>query len=174
MEENKKPTNNKNTNKPVKIDDGVSIKVKSNFYGQLYFKNPRNGDEFKWSQNGDIQFLSMLDLKTIKAQSVGFFKNQWVTILGVSDDSDCKATPADICKALAIDIYYKNFIDPTNFDVVCSWSESEIAEKVSFLSEGAKTNLIVALNSFIENGTLDSRRKIKAFEKALDCELKNN
>ena len=36
MEENKKPTN-KTINKPVKIDDGVSIKVKSNFYGKLYF-----------------------------------------------------------------------------------------------------------------------------------------
>ncbi len=173
MEENKKPTN-KTINKPVKIDDGVSIKVKSNFYGKLYFRNPRSGDEFNWSQNGDIQFLTMFDLKTMKAQASGFFKNQWVTILGVSDDSDCKATPADICKALAIDIYYKNFIDPTNFDVVCSWSEAEIAEKISLLSDGAKTNLIVALNSFIENGTLDSRRKIKAFEKALDCELKNN
>ena len=70
-------------------------------------------------------------------------------------------------------VYYKNYIDPTSFDKICSWNENEIAENISMLSEGARDNLIVALNRFIEDGTLDSRRKIKAFEKALDCELKN-
>ncbi len=157
--------------RPVKIDDGVSIKVRSGFYGTLHFKNPRSGETFIWSHMGDIQFLSMNDLKTMKAQDVGYFKNQWIVIMGVADDSDCGATPTDIYKALAIDIYYKNFIDPTTFETACSWADSEINEKISMLSNAAKQNLIVALNGFIQDGTLDSRRKIKAFEKALGCEL---
>ena len=168
----------KNTTKPqprpIKIEDGVSIKVKSGFYGVLCYKNPRSGETFIWEHSGDIQFLSMSDLKTMKAQDVGFFKNQWVVIVGVADDSDCKAKPADIYKALAIDVYYKNFIDPTTFDEACRWTESEIVERVSTLSDGARQNLVVALNGFIKDGTLDSRRKIKAFEKALDCELQVN
>ena len=118
--------------------------------------------------------MSMSDLKTIKAQDVGYFKNQWLVIVGVAEDSDCKAKPADIYKALAIDIYYKNFIDPTTFDEACSWTDAEITEKVVTLSDGAKQNLVVALNGFIQDGTLDSRKKIKAFEKALDCELQVN
>lgn len=160
--------------KQVKIGDGVSVKVKSGFYGVLYYKNPRSGETFIWEHSGDVQFLSMSDLKTMKAQDVGYFKNQWIVIIGVADDSDCKAKPADIYNALAIDVYYKNFIDPTTFDEVCSWTESEIVEKIKMLSEGARQNLIVALNGFIKDGTLDSRRKIKAFEKALDCELQVN
>lgn len=160
--------------KAIKIDDGVSIKVRSGFYGVLHFKNPRSGETFIWNHIGDIQFLSMGDLKTMKAQDVGYFKNQWISIIGVSDDSNCKAQPSDIYKALAIDVYYKNFIDPASFDAACNWDDREISEKVSMLTEGAKQNLIVALNSFIEDGTLDSRRKIKAFEKALDCELTIN
>ena len=55
-----------------------------------------------------------------------------------------------------------------------SWTEAEIAEKVATLSDGARQNLVVALNGFIKDGTLDSRKKIKAFEKALDCELQVN
>lgn len=160
--------------KQVKIGDGVSVKVKSGFYGVLYYKNPRSGETFIWEHSGDVQFLSMSDLKTMKAQDVGYFKNQWIVIIGVADDADCKAKPADIYNALAIDVYYKNFIDPTTFDEVCSWTESEIVEKIKMLSEGARQNLIVALNGFIKDGTLDSRRKIKAFEKALDCELQVN
>lgn len=159
--------------KPVKIEDGASIKVKSGFYGVLYYKNPRSGEKFIWQHIGDIQFLSMSDLRAMKAQNVGYFKNQWLVIMGVSDDSNSKATPADIYKALAIDVYYKNFIDPNTFSNVCSWNNDEIVEKISMLSEEARKNLIVALNGFIEDGTLDSRKKIKAFEKALNCELQN-
>lgn len=160
--------------KQVRIDGGVSIKVKSGFYGVLYFKNPRSGETFIWRHIGDVQFLSMDDLKTMKARDVGYFKNQWLVIVGVAEDSDCNATPADICKALAIEGYYKDFIDPTAFNSACNWEDSQIAERVSMLSEGAKQNLIVALNGFIKDGTLDSRRKIKAFEKALNCELCEN
>lgn len=160
--------------KQVKIGDGVSVKVKSGFYGVLYYKNPRSGETFIWEHSGDVQFLSMSDLKTMKAQDVGYFKNQWIVIIGVADDSDCNAKPADIYKALAIDVYYKNFIDPTTFDEVCNWTEHEIVEKIKMLSEGARQNLIVALNGFIKDGTLDSRRKIKVFETALDCELQVN
>lgn len=167
-------TTTKSQPKPIKIEDGVSIKVKSGFYGVLCYKNPRSQETFVWEHIGDVQFMSMSDLKTIKAQDVGYFKNQWLVIVGVAEDSDCKAKPADIYKALAIDIYYKNFIDPTTFDEACSWTDAEIAEKVATLSDGAKQNLVVALNGFIQDGTLDSRKKIKAFEKALDCELQVN
>lgn len=77
----------KNTTKsqprPIKIEDGVSIKVKSGFYGVLCYKNPRSGETFIWERSGDIQFLSMSDLKTMKAQDVGFFKNQWIVITRV-------------------------------------------------------------------------------------------
>ena len=167
-------TTTKSQPRQIKIDDGVSIKVKSGFYGVLCYKNPRTQETFIWEHSGDVQFLSMSDLKTMKAQDVGYFKNQWIVIVGVADDSDCKAKPADIYKALAIDIYYKNFIDPTTFDEACDWSEVEIAEKVATLSEGAKQNLTVALNGYTKNGKHDSRKKIKAFEKALDCELQVN
>ena len=167
-------TTTKSQPKPIKIEDGVSIKVKSGFYGVLCYKNPRSQETFVWEHIGDVQFMSMSDLKTIKAQDVGYFKNQWLVIVGVAEDSDCKAKPAAIYKALAIDIYYKNFIDPTTFDEACSWTDAEITEKVVTLSDGAKQNLVVALNGFIQDGTLDSRKKIKAFEKALDCELQVN
>lgn len=166
--------NTKTQSRPVKIEDGISIKVKSGFYGVLCYKNPRSQETFVWEHIGDIQFMSMSDLKTMKAQDVGYFKNQWIVIVGVADDSDCKAKPADIYKALAIDGYYKNFIDPTTFDEVCGWTESEITERVAVLSDGARQNLVVALNGLIKDGTLDSRRKIKAFEKALECNLQVN
>lgn len=171
MTEEIKTKTTQKTAKQVKIDSNTPIKVKSGFYGVLHFKNTRSGELFIWRHIGDIQFLSMDDLRTMKARNVGYFKNQWIVIMGVAEDFECNATPADIYKALGVDMYYKDFIDPTTFNAACNWSEEEILEMVPLLSNGSKQNLIVALNDFIKDGTLDSRRKVKAFEKALGCEL---
>ena len=171
MEENTKTTK---TVKPVKIPEDTLIIVKSGYYGTLYFLNKKTGQMFKWAGCGDIQLLTMSDLVALRGDCQNFFKNQLIIIVGVNESSDCKASTSDIYKALAVSHFYKDIIDPDNFDVVCSWSADEISSRVKMLSSGAKDNLIVALNKFIQDGTLDSRKKIKEFEKALDCELLEN
>lgn len=160
----------KNFSKP-NIADSVFIKVKSGFHGKLYYKNLTTGETTIWEHAGDIQVMSMRDLRTMKAQQVAFFKNQWIIILGVADGEDCTATPADICRSLIVTQYYENFIDPNKFDAACNWNENEIAERVALMSSGAKENFIIALKGFIQNGQLDSIKKIRAFEKVLDCKF---
>lgn len=39
------------------------------------------------------------------------------------------------------------------------------------LSKGAKGKLVVALNTYIEKGVLDSLKAIKTFEEVLGCDL---
>lgn len=156
---------------PAQIADNVLIKVKSGFYGKLCYRNYITGEETIWEQIGDIQTMAMKDLRDMKASQVAFFKNQWVIVLGIADGEPCKAAPAEIYRALAISQYYENFIDPSSFDKVCRWSEEEILEKVPLMPDGVKDNLCVALNSFIQDGRLDSLKKIKTFEKALEREL---
>ena len=155
----------------VTISDDVLIKVKSGFYGKLYYKNLNSGELTVWEHAGEVQVMSMRDLRAMKAQQVAFFKNQWVIILGVADGENCKAQPEDICRALVVSQYYADFIDPCNYDEACGWNDTEIEERVSMLSAGAKENLVVALNGYVKDGRLDSVRKIRTFEKALDCKL---
>jgi len=174
---------NKNDNK-TKVDVGIRqkpqliipedtlIKVKSNFYGKLYYKNLVTQERIIWENQGEIQTMTLRELRAMRTQQAGFFRNQWLIIVGVADGEDCKATPYDICKSLTITDFYKNFIDPSEYESICEWNESEINERVSLLSPASKENLIVALNQYISDGRLDSIRRIKAFEKALDCELK--
>lgn len=160
--------------KRVKISDDTQIKVKSNYHGTLFYKNKRNGDTVEWKNAGEIQPMSMGNLRAMKAEQADFFRNQWVIILGVDEYEDCKATCEDVCKALVVEQYYKTYIDPTDYAALSGLSEKEIKERVAMLSSGAKENLIVALNTFIKNGTLDSIRKIKIFEETLGCKLYEN
>lgn len=162
-----------NKKKPIQtiISDSVLVKVKSGFYGKLYYKNLTTGESTSWERAGDVQIMSMRDLRAMRAQQTAFFKNQWVVIIGVADGEDCSATPEEICRSLIVSQYYENFIDPCDFSSACSWSVNEIQERVQLMSAGAKENLAIAVNGYIARGELDSIRRIKAFEQALDCSL---
>lgn len=160
--------------KNIVIPEDTLIKVKSCFYGKLYYKNLITRERIVWERQGEEQIMSLRELRAMRTAQPAFFKNQWIIIVGIADGENCNATTYDICKSLAVSEYYKNFIDPSKFDEVCDWLDSEIEDKVSMLSPGAKENLIVALNGFITDGRLDSIRKIKAFEKALGCELRHS
>lgn len=157
---------------PLTIPEDTLVKVKSGFYGKLYYKNLVTHERVIWERQGEIQIMTLRELRAMRTTQPAFFKNQWIIIEGVADGEDCNATAYDICKSLAVTEFYKDFIDPSKFNVVCEWSESDIADKINLMSPGAKENLIVALNQFIKNGQLDSIRRIKAFEKALNCDLR--
>ena len=174
MTENIKKTSEPVKKKNVQIDDRTMIKVKSIYYGQVNYKNKRSGEQTIWENIGDIQVMPFGELRIMKAEQVAFFKNQWLMIVGVADGESCTATPAEICKALVIDRYYSNFINPEDFGALCEMSTSVIKERVALMSDAAKDNLIVALNELIANGTLDSIKKIKTFEEVLGCELREN
>lgn len=163
---------NKKTNtvkeKAVKLDEQMMIEVKSNVFGELIYVNRRTGEEYHWAQAGDIQSMTLAELRTMKATQSAFYSNQWILIESTEDED---IVPEDIYRALGVAKYYEDIIEPNNFNQINSWTISQIPTKVAKLSAAAKLNLITALNDYIEEGKLDSVKKIKAFEEALGCEL---
>lgn len=153
------------------IPDSARINVKSNVFGTLYFESKRMGETIEWGRCGEVQTTTLAVLRNMKMEAPRFFKDQWVIIVGFADSNREKFEVADIYQALFITQYYKNVVDPSNYAEICAWSPDEIAERVPLMSEGARANLAVALNTYIEKGVLDSVRAIQAFEKALGCSL---
>lgn len=155
------------------IPDSALINVKSNSFGKLIFVSKKNGERIVWDKCGDIQQVTLATLRTIKLECIGFYKEQWIIPIGFADENAEKFTPADIYKQLFVTQYYKELIDPSDYERICSMTPSEIKCKVPLMSDGAKENLIVALNTYIEKGVLDSVRAIKTFEEVLGCELRD-
>lgn len=154
--------------RPSKIDDSTLIYVKSNTFGGLTYVDKRSGETINWEYCGDIQPVTMSLLRAIKASAAIFFTENKILVDYVDDNEH---TPEDVYDALAVGRYYKDIIDPDNFEKVCGWSIVDIAKKVPLLTTTAKENLVVALNTFIEDGRLDSLKKIRAFSEALGCDL---
>lgn len=155
----------------VQIDDNALVNVRSNTFGKLIYIDQRNGEQFVWPSCGTVLQLTYGTLRNMKATAIGFYKNQWIVILGFADSNAEKYTPADIYQCLMITKYYQNLVDPSDYEEICSWSVGDIPEKISLMTRESKANLVVALNTYIEHGVLDSIKKIKAFEDALGCEL---
>ena len=107
----------------------------------------------------------------MKNGAIKFFANQLVIITGFADENAEKYEVADIYKALYITQYYQDVLDPADYEEICSWTPVVIKQKVPMLSKGAKGKLVVALNTYIEKGVLDSLKAIKTFEEVLGCDL---
>lgn len=155
----------------VIIDDSAMINVRSNVFGELFYIDPVTREEISWPHCGETQILTMSALRHMKNGAIKFFVNNLILITGFADSNADKFEVADIYKALGVQQYYKNYLDPTDYEDICSWSPAEIRAKVALMPQGAKQQLVVALNTYIEKGVLDSLKAIKAFEEALDCEL---
>lgn len=170
-EETVKAAPKKAAPKIVKLDDTLLVTVKSNVYGQLTYTNSRTGDTTVWAHFGEPQDISMGDLRAMKGTQRAFFENQWIYIVGVVDEGYEDVTSEDIYKVLQVTQYYKNVLDPARFHEFFRWEEQKIRDHVGMLSKRGKANLVVAANHAIENGTLDSVKKIRLLEELLGCEL---
>lgn len=170
-ESNEKVDLSKASPVPVKLDDSALINVKSNVLGELFFIDPVTKEEVSWPQCGAVQQLPLSTLRHMKNGAVKFFTNQLVVITGFADENAELHEPADIYKALYITQYYKDYLDPSDYEDICSWDAETIRRKVSLMTKPVRQKLIVALNTYIEKGVLDSLRAIKTFEEVLECEL---
>lgn len=153
------------------FDDTVLVNVQSNTFGELIYINSRNGDRVSWSEFGDIQTMTMGDLRAMRGTQRGFFENNWIYIKEVLGPDYEDATPEDVYRALTVTQYYKDIIDPDNFNAIFRMDNDELRRRVSMMSDGAKMNLVVAANEAIKRGKLDSLKKIRILEELLGCEL---
>lgn len=159
------------TKKRIMFDDSAIILVKSNTFGHLIYINPRTGDRTDWMHFGDEQPITMGDLRAMRGTQNAFFSDNMIIVSGVNDDRYPDAEPSDVYDALMVSKYYKYLVDPDNFNSLFNMNENEIKERVHSMSQNARMNLVIALNTSIENGTLDSVKKIRLFEELLGCEL---
>lgn len=155
----------------LKLTDDTLVNVKSTTYGELIYINPRTGSQYIWSNPGDVLTLTVGDIRVMAATQRAFFENQWIVLIELIDDEYADVPIAEVYDALLISQYYKNLLDPTNLNALLKLKDAELKDKIRYLSNGARTNLMVAANTAIQNGSLDSLKVIRTLEEALGCEL---
>ena len=173
VEQVTKPTKKPIVKKRLKLADDVLITVKSNIFGNLIYINHKTGDETRWESFGEVQPLSVGDLRAMKAKQLAFFKENWITIDGIeeADEEYQDVETEDIYNALQITKYYSDYLCPDNINEIFNWSVTDIKKKVPRMTKSVQESVLIRANELIKDGILDSISKVKALEEALDCDL---
>lgn len=127
----------------------------------LIYKSNRTGEKIVWSEFGDVQEITFGELKTMKATYGRFFSQGWLIV----EDEEA-------INHLGLGRTYGNMLEVEDLDEFFGASEDEMERILQNVPQGFKKSLAVFARERIQDGRLDSNRKIKLLEELLQVELK--
>lgn len=127
----------------------------------LVYVSKRTSEKFEWSDFGDIQYITLGELITMKSTQPRMLKEGWLIV----DDEEA-------IEQLGLAKMYGNLFEIDNMDEFFGLSESEIKRILTNMPRGFKNSIATFAREKIESGELDSNRKIKLLEDLLDVDLK--
>ena len=140
-------------------DIRTEVAVKNNFVGTLIYISKKSGVEVIWENYGDVNYMTIEELINMRNTQKSFFQNNWILI----DEEEA----IDILKFLQVFKYYEKSFE-CNIETLMKDTPATIKKKIGMLSKEVKENLIVSISNLIENGEIDSVKRIKAFEEAFE------
>lgn len=145
----------------VEIDRNELVLCRNVTDGQLIYKSRKTGLTTIWMNYGDVEYLDVGELLTMKASQPKFLTDVWLAI----DDEE-------IVEFLGLKHIYKNLADIEDIDTFFSKSPTEIREIAIKLPKGLKETVGTRARKLIESGELYDNRKISILEETLKIDLK--
>ena len=136
------------------------IPVRNAFPGGLTYRDSRTGLMYKWSNDGDVEYMELGELRTARNTQPIFFENNWWEIDEVHVLEWLNATK-----------FYKGSLMLKDFDVLLDKSPDEIVCTIAKIPEAQKDNLILRVRAKVAAGEIDSLKAIRALEGALGVRL---
>ena len=134
--------------------------LRNAFPGGLIYRDSRTGLMYKWSNEGDIEYVELGELRTARNTQPKFFENNWWEIDEVRVLEWLNATK-----------FYKDSLMLKDFDVLFSKSPDEIISIVAKIPEAQRENLILRVRAKVAAGEIDSLKVVRALGEALGVKL---
>jgi len=157
-----------NTLKKIPLD--LEVPVTSNYTGNLIFVSKKSqGYSVEWVEYGMTEYMEIGELLSMRNTDLRFYKDNWI-VIGDTDEYSCD----DIYKFLKVDKYYENVYTPEDIDSFFTLTPNEMIKEIAKLSVGMKECIAVKAQSMINDGILDSNKKIDVLSEALKVEFTRN
>ena len=127
----------------------------------LVYVSKRTGEKFEWATFGDVNYISLGELITMKSTQPRMLKEGWLIV----DDEEA-------IEQLGLAKMYGNLFEITDIDEFFDLDANEMERILTNMPRGFKKSLGNFARERIESGQLDSNRKIKLLEELLDIDLK--
>jgi hypothetical protein len=152
--------------KKKKIPLDTMIPVKSGVNGILVYVSRKTGYEITWEEYGAIEYVEMSDLLAMRNTDKSFYENNWIYF----EDTD-EYSSTDCYKFLDVYKYYDESIVGNDLNSLFLKEPDEIKAICEKLSKGLRNTVASLARTKIDDGTLDSNKRISALEEVLDIEL---
>ena len=127
----------------------------------LVYISKRTGEKFEWAEFGDVQYITLGELITMKSTQPRFLKEGWLII----DDEEA-------IEQLGLAKMYGNIFEIEDMAEFLEKDPYEMERILKNMPRGFKNSIAQFAREQVESGELDSNRKIKLLEQLLDVDLK--
>ena len=162
--ENPKTVGEKNTTSkkwtPRKIQANELVDCRSAFNGVLIYASKRMQGYIERWEFGDVAQLEFIELQSMIRTDRAFFQNNWLQIDDIA-----------VLKALNAEKYYINALTIDELENINEVSEEDIKNKISKMSIEMKRATGLKAMELIEQGAIDSIKKIRVLEEAFGYRL---
>lgn len=151
--------------KPFPSKD-LEIKILSNFYGNVSYSSKNGTVSFDLNGYGSYDYVTFGDLIALKNGYRRYFQENWIVL----DDTE-DYTAEELYKALRVDQYYNNILNPDKINELFQYSPAKIKSTISNYPKSMKETIYKIAVDKYKSGKLDSVLKIKAIEDSIGKKL---
>ena len=130
--------------------------------GRLIYSSKRQmGYSVIWRNYMDTQYIELAELMAMRSSDPMFFSENWIMIDDEFEHKDA------VVQKLRIKDMYVNAPNMLELERLFVMPVDEMIHKIKSMSVSLKESVYLHAKEAVENGTLDSMRRIKAIEGAL-------
>ena len=142
------------------IDLDMLVPCRNATDGRLIYKSRKTGLQTVWTNHGDIEYMDVGELLTMKASQPKFLNEPWLI---VEDEN--------VVEYLGLKHLYQRLVDTDDLDSFFNKTHTEIAEILDCIPNGTKDAIATRARKLVEEGTLYDNRKIRILEEKLKIDL---
>ena len=130
-------TKMKTIQKSAKIPLDTVVPVVCNVYGgATYISKKATGYIVEWDSFGDIEYIELGELVSMRNTDRRFFEDNWIVLEDVDD-----YTSVELYNFLKVGKYYEKYYTPETIDSIFDLEPSTLIRTISELSSGMKSTI---------------------------------
>jgi hypothetical protein len=146
--------------KVTKMDKEKLVPVMNITAHSLVYLSKRTGAEWNWTKYGDIEYMEVAELLTMRNAHRRFLDEPFILIM---DD--------EAVSYLGLEKMYKNMIEPDNIDKVFKLNFEDFKEITETAPKGIQILIVNRAKQLIDEGKLDSIKIVNFINEKFDTDL---
>jgi hypothetical protein len=161
-EELKEPTKEKNIRRKEMLDKQMLVPIMNVTNGRLIYQSRKTGSEFQFERYGDIEYIELYELLTMRSSQRKFLDEPFVIVL---DD--------DVADYLGLTNNYRKLTHATEIDGIFDLPLEHYTDVIKSAPKGLAHLIVSKAKEKLENKQLDSVQKVQVIEDIYNVEIIN-